>query len=251
MSEVVRESFVNFCKRQQAGLLLVGEIQKQEQKDQEALLDAQEKRFKRRYDLFYENLDLIMRHKDEIIATPRYANIDAHYLLEGGGCYVGRLATSRQINIAGTLITFNLKLGTLLKIWETGQFRIACRCGDTAVIRHYVGSPLSGGSSATAICPKCKAKIHVKNRSFGKYHFYVAGKLNEDIEMVVKNLIAKWTVAEVEYQKKVTEGNWRDPKIANELHGDGEICNLETMLQELMRGELGETTKATEAKLWQ
>ena len=80
MSEVVRESFVNFCKRQQAGLLVVGEIRKQEQKDKEALLDAQEKRFERKYNLFYENLDLIMRHKDEIIETPRYANIDAHHL---------------------------------------------------------------------------------------------------------------------------------------------------------------------------
>jgi hypothetical protein len=114
MSQIVREGFAQFCKRQKAGLLLIGEIQKQEKKDQEALLDVQEKRFERKYNLFYENLDLIMRHKDEIIATPRYANIDAHYLLEGGGCYVGRLCTSRQINIAGTLITFNLKLGTLL-----------------------------------------------------------------------------------------------------------------------------------------
>ena len=244
MSGTIRESFVNFCKRQQAGLLLVGEIQKQEQKDQEALLDAQEKRFERKYNLFYENLDLIMRHKDEIIATPRYANIDAHYLLEGGGCYVGRLATSRQINIAGTLITFNLKLGTLLKIWETGQFRIACRCGNTAVIRRFVGTPLSGGSVASAICPKCKAEIHVKHRSFGKYYFFAAEKLNEDIEMVVKNLIAKWTIAETEQQKKVAEGNWRDPKIASDLAGDGEICNLETLLQELWQKELEEATKA-------
>lgn len=144
----------------------------------------------------------------------------------------------------GTLITFNLKLGTLLKIWETGQFRIACRCGETAVIRRFVGSPLSGGSNASAICPKCKAEIHVKNRSFGKYHFFAAGKLNEDIEMVVKNLIAKWTVAEVEYQKKVAEGNWLDPKIASDFKGDGEICNLETLLQDLWQKELEEATKA-------
>lgn len=103
MSQIVREGFAQFCKRQKAGLLIVGEIQKQEKKDQEALLDVQEKRLERKYNLFYENLDLIMRHKDESIATPRYANIDAHYLLEGGGCYVGRLCTSRQINIAGRL----------------------------------------------------------------------------------------------------------------------------------------------------
>ena len=244
MSQIVREGFAQFCKRQKAGLLLIGEIQKQEKKDQEALLDVQEKRFERKYNLFYENLDLIMRHKDEIIATPRYANIDAHYLLEGGGCYVGRLSTARQINIAGTLITFNLKLGTLLKIWETGQFRVACRCGETAVIRRFVGSPLSGGSNASAICPKCKAEIHVKNRSFGKYHFFAAGKLNEDIEMVVKNLIAKWTVAEVEYQKKVAEGNWLDPKIASDFKGDGEVCNIETLLQEFWQKELEEAIKA-------
>jgi hypothetical protein len=244
MSGKIRETFVDFCKRQQAGLLIVGEIQQQEKKDQEALLEAQEKRLERKYNLFYENLDLIMRHKDEIIATPRYANIDAHYLLEGGGCYVGRLATSRQVNIAGTLITFNLKLGTLLKIWETGQFRIACRCGETAVVRRFVGTPLSGGSSASAICPKCKAEIHVKNRSFGKYYFFAAGKLNDDVEMVVKSLIAKWTVAEAEHQKKVAEGGWQDPKIASDFEGDGEICNLETLLQDLWRKELEEATKA-------
>ena len=66
MSQIVREGFAQFCKRQKAGLLLVGEIQKQEKKDQEALLDVQEKRFERKYNLFYENLDLIMRHKDAI-----------------------------------------------------------------------------------------------------------------------------------------------------------------------------------------
>ncbi|MBR6378960.1 MAG: hypothetical protein IKS02_03200 [Fibrobacter sp.] len=244
MSKIIREGFAQFCKRQQAGLLVVGEIRKQEQKDKEALLDAQEKRFERKYNLFYENLDLIMRHKDEIIETPRYANIDAHYLLEGGGLYVGRLATSRQVNIAGTLITFNLKLGTLLKIWEIGQFRIACRCGETAVIRRFVGTPLSGGSSASAICPKCKMEIYVKHRSFGKYFFFASEKLNEDIEMVVKSLIAKWTIAEAEHHKKYAEGYCKDPKIANELKDDGEICDLETLLQELWQKELEEATKA-------
>ncbi len=62
--------------------------------------------------------------------------------------------------------------------------------------------------------------------------------------MVVKNLIAKWTVAEVEYQKKVAEGNWLDPKIASDFKGDGEICNLETLLQDLWQKELEEATKA-------
>ena len=57
MSQIVREGFAQFCKRQKAGLLLIGEIQKQEKKDQEALLDVQEKRFERKYNLFYENLD--------------------------------------------------------------------------------------------------------------------------------------------------------------------------------------------------
>lgn len=242
MPEIIRESYADFCRRQQAGLLIVGDHQQKERDDQEALRDIHEKRFERKYNLFYENLGLIIKYKNEILATPRYANIDAHYLLEGGGLYVGNLHTVRQVNIAGTLITFNLKLGTLLKIWETDQFRVACGCGETAVIRHYVGSPLSGMSSATAICPKCKKEIHVKHRSFGKYHFYLAGKLNEDIEMVVKNLIAKWTVAEAEHQKKVVEGKWLEPRIAQEFRGDGEICSLETMLQELRMKEFKEAS---------
>ena len=241
MPETIQETYADFCRRQKAGLLIVGEQQQKENDDQEALRDIHEKRYERKYDLFFDNLDLILRHREEILATPRYANIDAHYALGGGGLYVGELRTARQFNIAGTLVTFNLKLGTVLKIWDTDQFRARCECGETAVIRHFVGSPLSGGSNATAVCPKCKKKTHVANRSFGMYYFYVKGMLDDDIEMVVKNLIVKWTVAEVEHQKKVAEGKCRDPKIAQDFKGDKETCSLETMLQELRLKEFKES----------
>jgi hypothetical protein len=55
-----------------------------------------------------------------------------------------------------------------------------------------------------------------------------------DIEKVVKSIIAKWTLAEVAYEKNAAEGNdakWR--KVGLKLRDDGEPCNLETMINEL------------------
>ncbi|WP_405334846.1 hypothetical protein [Fibrobacter sp.] len=108
------------------------------------------------------------------------------------------------------------------------------KCGDTAVIRSFSGSPLSGGSMATAICPKCKKEILVKNRSFGGYCGLMHTGHDRDIEKVVKSIIAKWTLAEVAYEKNAAEGKdakWR--KVGLKLRDDGEPCNLETMINEL------------------
>ena len=146
-----RETFVNFCNRQKADLKLISDQMGVEKREQENLRELMVKRSKRKSKLFYENLDLILRHRDEICATARYANIDAHYLIQGGGLYVGPLATARQFNFSGTLLNITLKLSTLLEIWNSEQFQIKCKCGDTAVIRSFSGSPLSGSSRATAI----------------------------------------------------------------------------------------------------
>ena len=87
MPETIQETYADFCRRPKAGLLIVGEQQQKEEEDQEALRDIHEKRYERKYDLFFDNLNLILRHREEILATPRYANIDAHYALGGGGLY--------------------------------------------------------------------------------------------------------------------------------------------------------------------
>lgn len=229
-----RESFAALCKRQAAGLKLESDEMYQENREQEELKALQKKSSERKRALLYNNLDLILRHRDEIIANPRYANIDAHYAIKGDGLYVGHLSAVRRFNFAGTLVSIGLKLSSLLEIWDNAQFKAECKCGGTAVIRSFTGSPLSGGSQATAVCPKCKKEIHVKNRSFGGYYGLLRIKFDRDIEMVARNIAAKWTLAEVAYEKNAAEGNdakWR--KAGCELHDDGEPCNLETMINEL------------------
>ena len=228
------EGFAAFCSREAEGLKLISNEMEQEKREQEELNALQKKRSERKCALLYNNLDLILRHRDEIIATPRYANIDVHYAIRGGGLYVGHLATARHFNFAGTLVSINLKLSSLLEIWDNEQFKVECKCGGTAVIRSFSGSPLSGGSQATAVCPKCRKEIHVENRSFGGYCGLMRIGHERDIEKVVKNIIAKWTLAEVAYDKHAAEGKdmkWH--KAGLELQDDGELCTLETMINEL------------------
>ncbi len=238
-SEVRHESFASMCKRQATGLNLISDDMEQERREQEEMAKLQEKRFERKKKLLFDNLDLILRHRKEILATPRYRNIDVHYAIDGGGCYVGPLPTVRQLNFAGTLVNFNLKLGTLLEVWDTDQFKAECKCGGTAVIRYFSGSPLSGVSIATAFCPKCKEEIRgIRNRRFGDYYGLMRIKLDECIEMVAKNFVANWTCAEAEYAKKVAEGkSARWSGVGSGFHGDEKSCDLETMINELKLGE--------------
>ena len=206
-----RESAQDFFKRQAADLKLISDEMEQESKEQEELRKLQEKSLERKKKLLFDNLDLIMRYRDEIFATPRYANIDAHYAIKGGGLYVGPLSTSRAFNIAGSIVRVNLRLVTLLRIWETDQFRVDCKCGSTALIR-----------------------------SFGNYFWFLQKKLSEDVETVARHFIGKWTLAEMEYEKKVGEGKYKDPKPGDDFHGDGTPCNLETMINELRLKEFEE-----------
>ena len=243
MAEHENESFAEFCARQKAGLQLVSEAEQQENDYKKALKEAREKRFERKYQLFYDNLDLILRHRDEILATPRYANIDAHYLLKGGGLYVGHLNTARRFNIAGNVVTVNLRLASLFKIWETDQFRVECGCGTKTFIRGFAGSPLSGSSQASALCPKCKKIVRVGNRSFGTYYGIAKVAYAEDIERFATDLMSKWTLAEVEYEKKIAQGHSaRWFTVGDAFKDDGEICELETMINELRLKEFKAST---------
>lgn len=64
--------------------------------------------------------------------------------------------------------------------------------------------------------------------------------LSEDVETVARHFIAKWTLAEAEHEKKVTEGKYYDPRPGDDFHGDGTPCNLETMINELKMKEFDE-----------
>ena len=236
------ESFASMCKRQAVGLNQVNAEMAQDDREQEEISELQKKSFERKKKLLYDNLDLIMRHKEEIYASPRYANIDVHYAIKGGGLYIGQALTSRVFNITGSPVRINLRLASLLKVWDTDQFRVDCKCGSTAFIRSFTGSPLSGCSQATAYCPECKNEPHVGNRSFGNYYGNLTTIFSEDVEAFAKSLIAKWTLAEVEYKKKVDEGKFsRWSRIGAEFHGDGTPCNLETMINELRLKEFEES----------
>ena len=61
--------------------------------------------------------------------------------------------------------------------------------------------------------------------------------------MVAKDFVAKWTLAEAEYAKKVAEGkSTRWSRAESGFHGDGKSCDLETMINELKLGAFeGET----------
>lgn len=239
---IVLESFASLCKRQAAGLNLVSDDMEQERKEQEEMAKLCEKSFERKCKLLYDNLDLILRHRDEILANPRYANIDVHYALRGGGCYIGPIFTSRNYYFAGALVNINLKLGSLLELWDTDPYKVPCKCGGTAVIRCFSGSPLSGSSVATAVCPKCKEVIHgIRNRSFGDYYGIFLTRFFENVVAVAKDVSAKWALAEAEYAKKIAEGRAsRWSGVGSEFHGGGPACNLETMINELKLKELAE-----------
>ncbi len=248
MSQIVKEGFAQFSKRQQGGPLLENNDLKREQEDLKALHDVMEKRFARKYKLFYDNLDLIIKHQDEIIATPRYANIDAHYLISGGGCWVGSLATARQLVFAGSVFTFNLKLGTVLKAWKTEPFRCQCECGETAFVRSFAGSPLSGSCNSRAYCPKCKKLLpQVRDCSFGNYFWYLQDKMCEDIEMVVNDLTSRWSHAQEKFQQEIAKRKLRNSSAAIMFRGSEEFCSLETMLQELRLKDFNGSTKQKEA----
>ena len=235
-----RESFMSFCKRQAAGLNVVSDEMDLDRWEQKEIAKLQQKRFERKKKLLFDNLDLILRHREEILATPHYRNIDVHYAVEGGGCYIGPLRTARQFNIAGTLVNINLSLGSLLELWDTDQFKVKCKCGGTAVVHYFSGSPLSGSSVATAFCPKCKEEIHgIRNRSFGDYYGISLTKFYENVVAFAKNVVAKWAIAEDEFEKKKAEGRAsRWSGIGYDFRGDGLACNLETMINELKIGEV-------------
>ena len=242
MSETHHESFAELYRRLKAGIPLVSGEQEQEKAARDAQAEFMKGQQERKYKVFYDNLDLVLRHKDEILANPRYANIDAHYLIGGGGCWVGSLPTVRRLNFAGTTVSISLKLGTLLQAWEESQFCVECECGAVAVVRHFVGSPLSGGCYATAFCPSCKKEIHgIGDRRFGSFFWFLQTKFAEDIGKFAKDFVARWTLAESENEKRVAAGNFRDPRPGACFRGDCAPCDIESLIHDLRLKEFRET----------
>lgn len=217
MAVKIQEGFALFSRRMDAKTYIEGEDESLDNMESQKILEINKERDERKRKLLFDNLDLIMRHRDEIMNMPRYAKIDAHYALRGGGAYIGPIAMRRRFSAAGVPVTVNITLGALLGIWDTATYKVDCSCGNTAYIRSFGGSPLTGMSVAGAICPHCKNEIHgIRSRPFGDYVRQVQNALDGE-EGAASQAFASGTFGKV-----------------------SELCNLEKMISELKLKEYQE-----------
>ena len=200
MAVKIQEGFALFSRRMDAKTYIEGEDESLDNMESQKILEINKERDERKRKSLFDNLDLIMRHRDEIMNMPRYAKIDAHYALRGGGAYIGPIAMRRRFSAAGVPVTVNITLGALLGIWDTATYKVDCSCGNTAYIRSFGGSPLTGMSVAGAICPHCKNEIHgIRSRPFGDYVRQVQNALDSE-ETAVSQAFASETFGKVSEQ---------------------------------------------------
>ncbi len=217
MAVKIQEGFALFSRRMDAKAYIEGEDESLDNMESQKILEINKERDERKRKLLFDNLDLILRHRDEIMRTPRYARIDAHYALRGGGAYIGPIAMRRKFSAAGVPVTVNITLGALLGIWDTATYKVDCSCGNTAYIRSFGGSPLTGMSVAGAICPHCKNEIHgIRSRPFGDYVRQVRNALDSE-ETAVSQAFTSGVFGKV-----------------------NELCSLEKMISELKLREYQE-----------
>ena len=246
MSLVTSEPEAPINKSKQEDIPFVAEAITQEEKEQKAILELQENRFARKSKLLFDALGMILRHKDEIIETPRYANIDIHYILQDISDFA-KVRTSCEFNFCGAPVSINMRLATLLKIWSHEQFKVECDCGATAVLYKFKDSATSGMCVASAFCPCCKKKFEVSKNAPPSYYAHTINNFFiDDMTAVAKNFLSKWRLAKKVYQEKVENGqNGRKLQTADRLYGDSDLCSLETMIQELQLKEFEEASIRT------
>ena len=246
MSLENRELKDQISKLQQEGIPFVAEALAQEKEEQKEILELQEKRFSRKRKLLLDALGMILRHKDEIIATPRYANIDVHYVLEGFSDST-KLRTRCEFSFCGAPVSINMRLVTLLKIWDDEEFKTKCDCGAPAVLYKFKDNSSSGSSTVSAFCPCCKKEFQVVMNTPPSYFAHTINKsFNEDMTAVAKNFLSKWRLAKKVFPENTkNEQNSRKQQTADRLYGDNELCNLETMIQELQLKEFEEASIRT------
>lgn len=218
MAVKIQEGFALFSRRMDAKAYIEGEDESLDNMESQKILEINKERDERKRRLLFDNLDLILRHRDEIMRTPRYARIDAHYALRGGGAYIGPIAMRRKFCAAGVPVTVNITLGALLGIWDTATYKVDCSCGNTAYIRSFGGSPLTGMSVAGAVCPHCKNEIHgIRSSPFGDYVRQVRNALDSE-EAAVSQAFTSGVFGKV-----------------------SELCSLEKMISELKLKEYQES----------
>ena len=129
MAVKIQEGFALFSKRMDAKAFIEGEDESLDNMESQKMVETNKERDERKRKLLFDNLDLIMRHRDEIMKTPRYAKIDVHYALRGGGAYIGPIAMQRRFSAAGVPVTVGITLGSLLGIWGAATYKVNCGCG--------------------------------------------------------------------------------------------------------------------------
>ena len=83
MAVKIQEGFALFSKRMDAKVYIESDDEAIDNMESQRILEIKKERDERKRKLLFDNLDLIMRHRDEILKTPRYARVDAHYALRG------------------------------------------------------------------------------------------------------------------------------------------------------------------------
>ncbi len=246
MSLVTREPEAPINTPQQESIPFVTEAIAQEKKEQKAILELQENRFARKNKLLFNALGMLLRHKDEIMENPSYANIDVHYILENASDFTN-VRTSCEFNFCGAPVSINMRFATLLKIWNNELFKAECDCGSTAVLYKFKDSTTSGESVASAFCPCCKKKFEVTKKAPPSYYAHAINNFfMDDMTAVVKNFLAKWRLARKVFQEKIKNGqNGRKLQTTDRLYGDRDLCSLETMIQELQLKEFEEASIRT------
>lgn len=131
-----------------AGVNVPGAEAEECRKEQNEIDAILRKRIERRRKAFLENMPLIFKYKDWILAEPGFADVSVAFLIDAARPF---------------------SLGALFSLWENPVWQGTCGCGGLACIHRFSGSPLSGSYTALATCSVCGKTFraeHAPGRTF-------------------------------------------------------------------------------------
>jgi len=121
--------------------------------EHETLPSLSEKEKIEQWELVRENLFLMIRYSDEIIAKKEF------FFTQLPMAFVGS-------SITGTML---LPIGVLIQLWREGHFKAECPdCGGIVYILGAGGSNLSGSHGYWGCCIECVKYINGKKKSFSE-----------------------------------------------------------------------------------
>ncbi len=164
------------------------------------------------FELFRDNLDLVLNCSDLIISTPEYYH--SHLIgLPVGLAYMGG---------------YDPPLGALLELWAAGEFISVCDdCGGRLYLVQAGGSPLSGSNKVLGVCSWCKksscktlsgtkaifrALEHIKNnlnkrkklRTKGQYFSFKDGLVGEPVpDQILQEAVSPVSISTLVHDIKI------------------------------------------------